>query len=343
MKPTVSVVIVVYKNLECVQTCLTSIENDPAIEIIIVNNTHQNRGFGSGCNLGALYATSDVLLFLNPDTRVNTGTILKLAKLVKNDASIGIVGPALIDEEGKVVLSVSKQPTKTSFWWVYSILNRWFKNVSLVREHWYDHQVPQTRREVGVVSGAAMMMRKQVFEQLSGFDERFFLYWEEVDLTRRCFDLDLKVVFDPTYKVVHIGGLSTLENQTLIMKWFRESRYYFMKKHFGRMYALMVEGWLSATEHWQLAATLCLLGLSLNPGAVAVTVPVYNEMPMAKHKGLRAVGGLLVGWAMIWLEMPVEYLLAVCAGWVILDVAGVGKLTRRLYVLSMLVGGLWLR
>jgi GT2 family glycosyltransferase len=259
MKTLVSVIIVAYKNMDCLKSCLESIDPDPRIEVIVVNNSHQNRGFGAGCNLGASLASGEVLLFLNPDTIASKDSVLALADALIADDSIGILGPALTDHEGKVVLSTSEQPTKQNFWIVYSLLNSVFKHSAMVQSHWYGHRPPKKSRDVGVVSGAAMGMRRDVFEEMGGFDEQFFLYWEEVDLARRCLEKGLRVVYQPSIKMVHHGGLSTVFRREQVMVWFSESRHYFMKKYYGHIYAGVVEGWLALSEYWQFS--LVLLGL----------------------------------------------------------------------------------
>lgn len=340
MKPLVSVIIVAYRNLNCLEMCLKSIEPDPKIEVVVVNNSHQNRGFGSGCNLGASIASGEVLVFLNPDSVASAVSIISLAAIVRGDDSIGIVGPALVDPTGKVVLSVSEQPTGGNFWLVYSFLNRWLRKVKWVNVHWYGYQPPPHPREVGVVSGAVMVMRKKIFDKIGGFDEHFFLYWEEVDLAKRCLASGLRVVFWPSIVIRHDGGLSTVQGREKVMGWFRESRYYFMKKYFGWLYAMIVEGWLALSEHWPLTLVMMLYGAWLNPGGMVTAAIVYNEAILELGKVKAGVLGFVAG--MLGFLMPQVYVLLILGGWLLFDLIQPLIRYRRWFVIGGLLGGLCL-
>ncbi len=263
--PKLSIIIVAYENMDCLAACLASIPQEPWIEVLVVNNTHQNRGFGAGCTIGAALAQGEYLLFLNPDCLVDKNALQQMLEIIMADDSIGILGPRLLDDKRKPYSSCNAIPTKISAPIVYSGLNAWLYNTPLVKRYWYDHVVPSTQIEVGSVSGAALMMRRRVFTQMGGFDERFFLYWEELDLAMRVRLLKKKVVFDPSASIVHSGGLSTIQPRSQTMQWFRESRVTFFKKYFGWGYGTLLEGWLTITEEWPLvlAGLLVLIGATV--------------------------------------------------------------------------------
>lgn len=340
MNPAVSVIIVAYKNMDCLRTCLQAIEADKRIEIVVVNNTHQNRGFGAGCNLGATLASAEVLLFLNPDVVTTAEAVLKLAAYARDNRDVGIVGPALTDDSGKITLSVSEQPRRRNFWLVYSFLNQWLAATRWVKPHWYNHLPPKSLADVGVVSGAVMAMRREVFKSVGGFDEAFFLYWEEVDLARRCLDRGLRVVFQPSLVMRHEGGLSTTAAKEQVLVWFRESRAYFMKKHFGLMYAVIVEGWLAVSEHWPLTVGLIGYGLLLNPGGMILAGLVYNEAIVVWGKVKAGMLGGLSGALAFFI--PGQFFYLTLVGWIMIDLTRSVRWFRKFYVLGVIVGALCL-
>jgi len=328
-----SVVIVAYKNLDCLAECLASIPDLSWLEVIVVNNTHQNRGFGAGCNLGASISRGEFLLFVNPDCVVNRELLVGLKNMLETDASIGMVAPALADSLGEKVLSVSQQPTKTNAWVVYSILNKILNRSRMVRQHWFDGTPPEVTADVGIVSGALFGMRAKVFRKLHGFDQNFFLYWEEVDLAKRCLQQKLRIVYEPKFVAIHRGALSTLHHKTVTMNWFRESRYYFFKKYFGVIYASLLEGWFTIGEHWPLVITLGLLSLTGSAATVVLTVMVYNEM-LTAGRFLAAMAGAVVGvLAMPWGLWGV----GVGLGWITLDIVVKEPRLRKLYLIGVII------
>lgn len=343
-KPTVSVVIVAYRDMEHVARCVETIGAHPDIEIVIVNNSHQNRGFGAGCNLGALWANGETLIFLNPDTEATADALFNLHAALR-DEGIGIIGPALTNDRGVVVSSASEQPTRLNFWWVYSFLNTLFPWSSWSQQFWHGFAPPAERTTVGVVSGAAMAMRKKVFDEIGGFDEHFFLYWEEVDLARRCFMRGWDIVYEPAIVVKHVGGTSTPAHSERVMMWFRASRHYFMKKYFGWIYAAVVEGFLSASEHWQWVVGLVgLLALSwshdvwVGTAAVTVMTMVYNEATFYTHHLNAALIGFLAGLLVFFTMGIAGYILLTGVVWAVIDLIPRLERWRKLWVMAVLVG-----
>ncbi len=258
-----SIVVVAYKNMDCLADCLASIPIRPWIEVVVVNNTHQNRGFGAGCNVGFAQTTGEYVLFLNPDCIVTEEALLKLLSILEKDKTIGVLGPQLTNKDGVPYLSCNRPASRWLAPWVYSVFNTWFRFVPAIADYWYNHVPPKKPTDVGSCCGAALLMRRNVYEQVKGFDEDYFLYWEEFDLQKRINDAGYRIVFDPRASLIHVGELSTLESRAQIMKWFRQSRHLFFKKHFGMWYAALLEGWFTVLEEWRLmVVTGLLLGVA---------------------------------------------------------------------------------
>jgi GT2 family glycosyltransferase len=253
-----SIVIVAYKAEAYLSRLLESIPNRSDWEIIVVDNNQKNRGFAGGCNTGAKRAKGEYILFLNPDCEVKKGSIEALIAKIKTDKKIGIIGPQLVDREGIAYLSTTKQPTKTNAPIVLSVFNKWFSKNRQSREYWYKDEMLSKERIVESISGAAMMLRLKDFRELGGFDEQFFMYWEDYDLCRRLRFTGKNILFYPRAKVIHLKAKSSDFKHQPLQAAFRDSRYRFFKKYYGLSYALLLELWLVLQEEWRLIAIVFL-------------------------------------------------------------------------------------
>jgi len=239
VRPKLSLIIVKYRSQEYLPKCLASIEKNPLWEIIIVDNDKENIGYGPACNKGAQKAKGEYLLFLNPDTVVLPGSLEKMIEYLDRHPEVGILGPQLLSEKSEIVPSSSAIPTPLMAIFSFTFLAKVSKNNHWSREYWYQGWDRKSEKEVGAVSGAALIIRKNLFEKLGGFDEKFFLYFEEVDLCERVEEAGFRVVFCPHAKVIHYGGKST-EKGEKIDRIFSKSRFYFFQKHSGWPGALAV-------------------------------------------------------------------------------------------------------
>jgi GT2 family glycosyltransferase/4-amino-4-deoxy-L-arabinose transferase-like glycosyltransferase len=256
----VSVVIVGYKAYKAIQKLIESL-NDPVIgEIIVVDNSFKNRGFGAGSNLGARRAHYPFVLFLNPDCVVEDDAVSKLVEIHEYVKDAGVMGPALLDRNGKAYLSTTGQPSAASAWQVFSFINRWFPKRKVSRDFWQRQKPPKEIQKVGTVSGAAMLMNKDYFLKVGGFDERMFMYWEDYDLCRRVL-LDKKFVyFVPQAKVFHERAVSSgYQQRSKLERWFVQSRFIFLTKYLG-FKGFLTQMFLSVTENWPL---ILIVGLAV--------------------------------------------------------------------------------
>jgi len=168
-----------------------------------------NLGFGSGCNRGAAVAHGDALLFLNPDCEVESGTIAALRATLA--PRVGLAGAAIVDPAGRPEsASRRRDPTLRRVLMTLSGLSRlearWpaFAGVALPPAAGKD-----SVQAVDAVSGAAMLLPRGVFAGIDGFDERYFLHAEDLDLCRRVRDAGYAVVCANAVTVVHRKGGSS--------------------------------------------------------------------------------------------------------------------------------------
>lgn len=175
----------------------------------IVGNTG-NTGFGPACNQGAKLARGDVLLFLNPDCLVEKETIARLRATLENSADSGIVGADVRDAEGwPTPSSRRRDPTLrrvlATLTGTARFESHWpaLAGVAIPGEH------PADPESVDAISGACFAIRRDVFNRLGGFDEGYFLHFEDLDLCRRVRDAGLRVLLDPSVRVRHLQGSSS--------------------------------------------------------------------------------------------------------------------------------------
>jgi hypothetical protein len=216
------------------------LDTDPGINLIY---SHANKGFGAGCNLGSRAAKGKYLLFLNPDTRFLNDVLGELLAFIESHSNTGIVGPMLEDASGKVQFDGARSlPTLLNEFLQHSTLAFKFPAGPWTSKPYLSDWDHRSTREVETVLGACMLMRAEVFASMGGFDEKFFLYSEEIDLCYRLRSAGLEVWYLHTARLLHkerqstiqlFGSVSRIVLQNLI------SQEYYFKKHHGALSAYL--------------------------------------------------------------------------------------------------------
>lgn len=179
-------------------------------EITLIKST-ENLGFSKANNLGVKSSSGKNVLFLNPDASLKNDFTEALSFFEKNP-DIGILAPKIIEESGETQKSVRKLPT------VLGALKEYYFKI----KNEYEAYVPENKEPLVVESAVAacIIMRKEVFQKLGGFDEKFFMYFEDLDLCRRIRAKGYEVVYFPSWIVSHNVGFSFNKNKAL---WLKES------------------------------------------------------------------------------------------------------------------------
>lgn len=202
------------------------------IPVTIIRNG-SNLGFAAACNQGAVIATTPYLLFLNPDTRLYENSLDTPLSFMANpdNAKIGICGIQLINESGQVDRSCARFPTLLIFLLQSVGLNKLpgLRRFSLHRTDW-DHATTQT---VDHVIGAFLLVRRALFEQLQGFDERFFVYLEDLDFSRRAHLNGWQSVYLTKAQAFHAGGGTSKQVKAARLFYSIRSRLLYGFKHFS--------------------------------------------------------------------------------------------------------------
>jgi len=233
--------------------CLDNID----IPLVVIRNA-QNRGFAAACNQGAKGSISDYLLFLNPDTRLFEDSLIKPLAFMERpeNQQIGIVGIQLVDETGRVARTCARFPTPSMFFSKMLGLNMLFPRY--FPSHFMSEWVHGETREVDQVMGAFFLIRRQLFEPLGGFDERFFVYFEEVDLSRRAHNKGWKTVYLADAKAYHKGGGTSEQVKARRLFYSLRSRIKYGYKHFDWFSAtLLMTGTLFVEPLSRLALAIC--------------------------------------------------------------------------------------
>lgn len=179
---------------ESVGTFRARLRNKPHVRLI---EHRRNAGFAVGNNLASRHAHGEYLLLVNPDNVLPPDAAETMIDILKRHPDAGIVGPALTYPNGKLRPSARRFPT---------LRDLFEKRISPRR--WHERYRRQTEtdgdrtREVDWLVGACLLMRRDFFEKLGGFDERFFLFFEDIDLCRRCHASGKKVLYAPSVRVM---------------------------------------------------------------------------------------------------------------------------------------------
>ncbi|WP_417939610.1 glycosyltransferase family 2 protein [Flavobacterium sp. RS13.1] len=264
----VSIIIVNYNTKLLLSNCINSVIQHTfnlVYEIIVVDNgstdgsvemlqedfanvvlvaANENLGFGKGNNRGVDVAKGDFIFLLNSDTLLIENSVFDLYQFFTNNENklnIGAIGCKLVDLELNVCNSAGSFPLVINDIkkYYYSFKNKLFKT-SFELIDIYDFNTPFF--EVGFVSGADLMLKRTTYKNLKGFDERFFMYYEETDLQYRLRKMGFQCYIITSTKIIHLEGGSINERKYSNFKRIinQVSRNYYFKKNDTKMYLLHV-------------------------------------------------------------------------------------------------------
>src|SRR5690349_19610094 len=241
----ISVVIVSYNSRELLRDCLLRIEAEPREQVIVVDNSSsdgsvemmkgdfpwvklilnpKNNGYGAAANLAMEVCSSKYVLLLNSDTLVETGTVELLTDYLDQHPQVAIAGPQLVNADGTPQLSYFEFPTPLQILLKETSLSRFVRRSS---------PISNGSPAVPWVLGAALAIRRVAFDAVGGFDQSFFMYFEEVDLCYRLKQAGWQTHFVPGASVIHVGAASTKRHRAAMLKQFFESLSHFYRKHYS--------------------------------------------------------------------------------------------------------------
>jgi len=261
----VSIIIVHYKAKKELFECLKSIyrsQTKVSYEIIVVDNDEEktvsqelshefskvlyianstNNGWGGGVNIGLKKAKGEYVYLLNPDTIIKTGAIDSLVEFMNHQANAGVVSSTLLDTSGKPYkLQGTGNLTPLAALFAFSFLNTYFPRNPVSKEFWLLGIDRQHIFSLAVAPLSAALIKKVTLKKIGGFDEDFFLYFEEYDIARKLQKLELKSYIHPDSKVIHLWGQSTKYINSPEHE-YQKSRMIYFKKYYGLVWAILLE------------------------------------------------------------------------------------------------------
>ena len=270
MEIKVSIIIVNYNSQQVIGRCIDAVYKqvaDISYEIIVVDNASssesvhflkknypqvklientENKGFGAANNFGVAQASGDYLFFLNPDTILLGNAVLRFYRFLEEaPPEVVSCGGNLIKENGEPATSYGNFPSLFQEW-SHMGFRRFYPK-------YYDRYLRFGKTcdgktkpfQVPYITGADIFIRKDVFGETGGFDEKFFLYYEETDLYYRLHRAGYTTWILPDVKIIHLEGAGMLKNGELnYEKWavWEKSKYYYFRKHNGPFISLLVKG-----------------------------------------------------------------------------------------------------
>lgn len=288
-RPPISVIMVSYMTGPALLESVQSVLDDPDIaELILVDNGntpaaraqlsnyvmshdkvrllqgHGNVGFAQGCNYGARFATGELFLFLNPDAVIKPGIARRLAERGASKTRPWIAGGMLRDIHGREQRGGRRgELTPISAFVSFTGLHKlpFFKSL-----HLENTPLPDQPTDIPVVSGAFLMMDRLSFQIVGGFDERYFLHVEDIDLCRRVRLAGGNVRFVPTATVLHYGSTSLVPRQKIEWEKLKGFIIYFWRyseKRWAKALALLAVPFMTLAimgRAWALAFRSSLTG-----------------------------------------------------------------------------------
>ncbi len=231
----------------------------------------KNLGFGRGCNVAFARANTPLVLLLNPDAVLPAGDLRTLVDFFETHPKAGIVGPAICEPDGSLACA-GRLPTPLE---VLGRHFRYFRPYEAI-----PIQPGADPFSTDWLSGAILLLRRSMLDELGGFDPRFFLYFEETDLCRRAQARGWELWAHGGAVARHIGGASTNANTTLmfqgcIASHYFQSRYYYFLKHYGWCRATSAEV-VDYLVHGVTALARVLTGRSPGPAGARVRIGMFR-------------------------------------------------------------------
>src|SRR5215213_7611074 len=253
-----SIVIVNYNVKYFLEQCLYSLRKSATgidTEIIVVDNqssdgsiaylqplfpevhfivSDTNLGFAKASNKGLSYAHGNYVLFLNPDTLVSENSLEKCIAFFEYQKDAGAVGVKMIDGRGRFLKESKRSfPSPlTSFYKLFG-LSQLFPRSKIFNRYYAGHLDKNKNHEVDVLAGAFMIIRKELIDKLGGFDEDFFMYGEDIDLSYRIQKSGYKNYYLAETEIIHFKGESTRRGSLNYVRMFYTAMSIFVKKHYG--------------------------------------------------------------------------------------------------------------
>ncbi len=229
--------VIVVDNASMDGTAETVRREFPQVKLIV---NDENFGYTKANNIGIRQSRGKYILLLNPDTIVKPNALQALIECAEAHPDAGIIGAKLLNPDGSIQRSARSFPDIGAGLFRNTFLGRLFPNNPFVRRYLLTDFSYDEVREVDWVSGAAMLVRRELFERIGLLDERFWAYCEDVDLCWRAWQAGFKVLFCPNAVIVHKIGRSSDQRLVASLIQHHKSMWLFYLKNYRRRYPLVL-------------------------------------------------------------------------------------------------------
>jgi GT2 family glycosyltransferase len=251
----ITTLIINYNTRDHLRACLESVRDAGANDVFVVDNVssdgspemiraefpwvtliemERNLGYGAAANVGVARSDAEFVLLLNSDTRLQPDALVALRDVIDQHPAAGIAGPRLCNPDGSLQVSIYPYPTPFQMLAQESGAGRltWLTRVSGGRfpRRWLHDRITLAPW----LLGAALVIRRSAFDEVGGFDETFFMYYEEVDLCMRMREHGWQILFAPVTTVTHVGGASTSQHRAAMHARWYSSLKHFYRRHYSR-------------------------------------------------------------------------------------------------------------
>jgi len=244
----------------CIKSIVNTVRESFKLQIIVVDNASiddslsfinksnlpikliknkENVGFARACNQALRYSKGNYILFLNPDTILKKDTLYKAIDIMESNPDISVLGCKQVDENGNIIPSCSRFPKLINY--IYDILGlskiwpKTFKPATIMID--WDHK---DSRCVDHVMGSFMLIRRDVLKKVGNFDERFFVYLEDLDLSKRIIEMGGKIFYSTDLEIYHEGGGTSKKVKDRRLYYSLKSRIRYGYKHFKKIDAVLL-------------------------------------------------------------------------------------------------------
>jgi N-acetylglucosaminyl-diphospho-decaprenol L-rhamnosyltransferase len=285
-------VVVNYQGGSLLEACIRSVLADDScgpVELVVVDNGSRdgsvatlhrafpdvqvirspgNVGYSRAANLGIAATRADIVAVLNADTRVEPGTAAAMAERIERDAQLAACGPRVKNLDGSDYPSARSHPSLPVAV-MHGVLGLWWSTNRYTRKYRQLDAAPDAARPVDWLSGAAVWLRRTALDVVGGWDERYFMYFEDTDLCFRLRSAGWGIAYDPAGLVWHVQGASTAQRPYRMLAEHHRSAWRFARRRFTGARALLLP--LAAVYLAARAATAMLAHAARDRGARGVS------------------------------------------------------------------------
>ncbi|MEZ5977093.1 MAG: glycosyltransferase family 2 protein [Planctomycetota bacterium] len=234
-------------------------------EVRLVRN-ERNEGFARGCNQGMRLATGDYVFLLNTDTEVAPDAVRAMVEFLERHPEHAAVAPRLVHRSGATQRTCMAFPNWATPLWFGTPLERWFPESREMRRYFLRDWDHEDSRDVDQPPAAALVVRRSVLDQVGLFDERLWLFYNDVDLSKRIAEAGWRTHYLAEAVVLHHVGASTSKFERFLPEW-HANRLVYYRKHHGRLAGVWVKACVTftVTDHLVRNLVLRLRGREAHP------------------------------------------------------------------------------